>query len=196
MLFLSIAKLGLLGLFWGDTVLYPDLRGLLSPFFKRLQAVQVSVSVQTHLNESLCLLVLPCRSCSGFGWLWLEQSWQDTILPIYSVDYTPLEDWCQLTCHLCIFRDLPTASPVIPQERVRSRLLSFARLFSPELEVCVARFPAFVLGLVPFLCRNYVCQHPVLATVRAARSFEADGCQQKMTELWSTAPMQTVRLSI
>lgn len=56
------------------------------------------------MNSSACT----CRGTFlslGFEWLWLEQSWQYTILPIYSVDYTPPENWCQLICHFGIFSE-------------------------------------------------------------------------------------------
>lgn len=64
---LSTAKPGVPGLFSADRISCPDPSGPLSHFFKLEQAIQVSVCVQTHLNEFLSLHLLCYISFSGFS---------------------------------------------------------------------------------------------------------------------------------
>lgn len=63
---LSTAKPGVPGLFSADRISCPDPSGPLSHFFKLEQAIQVSVCVQTRLNEFLSLHLLCYISFSGF----------------------------------------------------------------------------------------------------------------------------------
>lgn len=128
---LSAAKPGVPGLFSAGRIWCSDPSGPLSHFSNWSKLFRsVCVYRPNWMNSSACTCYVTFLSL-GFQWLWVEQSWQYTILPIYSVDYTPLENWCQLICYFCIFRDLRTASAVVFQESVRSKFLSFS--YSPQI---------------------------------------------------------------
>lgn len=172
---LSTAKPGVPGLFSADRIWCADPSGPLSHFFKVEQAIQVSVCVQTHLNEFLSLHLLCYISFSGFP---VAVSW--TELTVHNITY--------LLCRLYSSGELVSANLLLlhfqrPVNCISSSIagecqikISIIFLFTLNFWASVSRSAAFdtyfVLWIVCFLCRNSLCQYPILATLRAVRSLK------------------------